>query len=191
MSDQKNVYFSAEFDSHIGTPTSAVGVVRVVGGDGQSTLIEVENGGVSSCVAQAWRDQWGVYLTVGGVDCGPVCVDQEDGTRSFIDALIRSLVVLRHMNEFETAPAKVAVDYPQLAKSVEDAATKPNESAKSPESSAHSEPYAPSESSAHSESTGDSWSVDVSRPGWESARALPDECVHVIPAQNPGTPSRS
>ncbi len=46
------------------------------------------------------RDQWGVWLTIGGHT-----VAQEDGTRSFLDALIKSLQYVRETYEWKCQDA--------------------------------------------------------------------------------------
>lgn len=48
------------------------------------------------------RDQWGVFI-----NAGPICVAQEDCTRSFIDGLIKCLQELRTINEHETINASL------------------------------------------------------------------------------------
>ncbi|MDA1229923.1 MAG: hypothetical protein O2856_04040 [Planctomycetota bacterium] len=54
--------------------------------------------GRETTLAGAIRDQWGVFVYVQGV-----CVAQEDGTRSFLDALIGALSELKRRNENTTA----------------------------------------------------------------------------------------
>lgn len=51
------------------------------------------------------RDQWGVFVGI-----GETTIQQEDGTRSFLDALIRALIVLRDRNEIDTLPATITID---------------------------------------------------------------------------------
>ena len=55
-------------------------------------------GDAEHSILQADRDQWGTWITVGDI----ITVAQEDGTRSFIDSLIKCLTALRECSEFET-----------------------------------------------------------------------------------------
>jgi nucleoside-diphosphate-sugar epimerase len=45
----------------------------------------------------ATYSKWGVYIS-----SNDFCIAQEDGTRSFIDALIKCLIKLKNENEFNT-----------------------------------------------------------------------------------------
>jgi hypothetical protein len=55
-------------------------------------------------ILQSDRDQWGVWHTVNGA-----VIAQEDGTRSFVDALIQCLTEVKRRHECETLPAKAVV----------------------------------------------------------------------------------
>lgn len=97
------VMFEALFDSCPGS----VGKVRV---EENSIGMEVKIVGTTdtTVLVSTARDQWGVFVTAGSIT-----VAQEDGTRSFLDALIRALIVLRKSCEAGTLPATVTVDgYP-------------------------------------------------------------------------------
>lgn len=84
-----------EFDSHPDT----VGAVELCL-DVDEIFVRIKSGGNSETVLSAIRDQWGVwYETAEG------SVAQEDGTRSFLDALIQALQKMRYMNEVHTEPA--------------------------------------------------------------------------------------
>lgn len=57
-----------------------------------------------------WRDQWGTYLTFELGDAtktkiGGPTIAQEDGTRSFLDALILGLTELKRLCDFHTKPS--------------------------------------------------------------------------------------
>jgi hypothetical protein len=55
-------------------------------------------------ILQSDRDQWGVWYTVNGA-----VIAQEDGTRSFLDALIQCLTEVKRRAECETKPATAVV----------------------------------------------------------------------------------
>ncbi len=46
------------------------------------------------------RDQWGTYITLKGGGT----IAQEDGTKSFIDALIAALAQLKNITDLDTTP---------------------------------------------------------------------------------------
>jgi len=52
-------------------------------------------------VIDAYRDQWGTWITF-EIDGHRTTVAQEDGTMSFIDSLIASLIKLKRITDFET-----------------------------------------------------------------------------------------
>lgn len=49
---------------------------------------------------RADRDQWGVFYNIGDHS-----IAQEDGTRSFLDGLIKCIQAFRDMHEHETTDA--------------------------------------------------------------------------------------
>ena len=53
-------------------------------------------------ILRADRDQWGVWITV-----GDLTIAQEDGTRSFIDSLIKCLTTIKEQNEFENLESTI------------------------------------------------------------------------------------
>jgi hypothetical protein len=57
-------------------------------------------GSIETVIVKADRDQWGVRFTAGTVQ-----VATEDGTKSFLDGLIKCLQELRKITEFETREA--------------------------------------------------------------------------------------
>lgn len=89
--------YAAEFDIH----PQAVGRVLLNERQG-SIVLAVTCDGTESVLIDAYRDQWGVWLSVNGI-----CVAQEDGTRSFIDGLIKALIELRRLTEYQTTEATV------------------------------------------------------------------------------------
>lgn len=95
--DESKVVYSAEFDCY----ESRACRIDIRESAGLDELVICMNGQEVTLVI-ANRDQWGVFLSVGGS-----CIAQEDGTRSFIDALIGSLQQIRVRNEIETLPATV------------------------------------------------------------------------------------
>lgn len=97
------VIFEAEFDDCPDTPCKVElvedGVKMAINLVAQAEAVEL------LCTT---RDQWGVFVGI-----GETTIQQEDGTRSFLDALIRALIVLRKCCEVGTLPATVTVDgYP-------------------------------------------------------------------------------
>jgi hypothetical protein len=72
--------------------------IVVISHDGNGNAKEVE-------LANALRDQWGVWLSVAGYGVG-----QEDGTRSFLHAFIKCLERMRSEGEFETKDATTVID---------------------------------------------------------------------------------
>ena len=96
---RSSAYYSAEFDIH---PRS-VGKVELLENDYNEDRLVVRIGEREIVVVEGDRDQWGVYLTVGGIT-----IAQEDKTRSFLDALVGGLKVMRDRNEHDTKPATVA-----------------------------------------------------------------------------------
>jgi len=111
------VEFSAEFDHYngpgivgrieirTGTPRHIQQTVVLVLGDEEVVLMTVA------------RDQWGVWYEVMNAlidnegKLSPylpsTTIAQEDGTRSFLDALIKALTQLRNCNEVDTKEAKL------------------------------------------------------------------------------------
>lgn len=92
-----DVIKSWEFDSH------GQGVMRLELQEdrGQDSIVVVNAAsGEDAVMLSSWRDQWGVFHSVTGFTAA-----QEDGTRSFIDALIKALTELRQRNEAETSEA--------------------------------------------------------------------------------------
>ncbi len=53
-------------------------------------------------LGETHRDQWGVWVQMFGGN-----VAQEDGTRSFLDAMIKALQFLKNINELDTVEATV------------------------------------------------------------------------------------
>lgn len=52
------------------------------------------------------RDQWGTYISVNVEGKGGFTIAQEDGTMSFVDALMAALTKLRNITDIETQPPK-------------------------------------------------------------------------------------
>lgn len=69
------------------------------------TGVVVEVGDKRVVLVGADRDQWGVWLTIGGGIDGGLCIASEDGTRSFLSALVQGLTELRGLVEFEMTEA--------------------------------------------------------------------------------------
>jgi hypothetical protein len=89
--------YTAEFDIH----PNIVGHVSLIERQG-TMVLEVTCDGTASEIFDAYRDQWGVWLTVNGI-----CIPQEDGTRSFLDGLIKALTEMRRLTECDTKEATV------------------------------------------------------------------------------------
>lgn len=110
---EREIVFSAEFDDFGSCDKRIKTRVEVVLDACRNVSVEiVDASGIRHELMHAFRDQWGVYLTShGAVESGPTApqVAQEDQTRSFLDAMIRALKVLRYYNEFGTKPADVVV----------------------------------------------------------------------------------
>lgn len=85
---------SAEFDN-CGTPS--IGKVSLVF-DGKTDKIVINLHGEVTTLIEASRDQWGVFYCIDNKET--IC--QEDGTRSFIDALIKCLQQMKLENECDT-----------------------------------------------------------------------------------------
>ena len=100
--------YAAEFDNH----PDIVGRVEVRQGERNDALVVVQNN-TTHVLVEVDRDQWGVFLTIGGIR-----VAQEDKTRSFIDALIGGLQKIKSQNEFDTTPATVLPTETQTDESV-------------------------------------------------------------------------
>jgi hypothetical protein len=110
---EREVVFSAEFDDFNCGPMRKPVVIDVLmeAGVGMSVGL-TDDDGVRHELFNTWRDQWGVYVSAhgstGSIPTTPQ-IAQEDQTRSFLDAMIRALKVLRYYNEFGTKPADVVV----------------------------------------------------------------------------------
>ena len=91
-----------EFDG-FGNNSSSQLAVKTEDGDVSIVLIEGNNEMtlISSC-----RDQWGCYYFL-NADEGKISMAQEDGTRSFLQSLIKSLKTMREYCEFTKKPTKV------------------------------------------------------------------------------------
>jgi hypothetical protein len=89
------------FDSYPG----AVGSCELRRNDDMRSSIVLTLGGQELVLMKSWRDQWGVFIEMGGI-----CVAQEDQTRSCIDGLIRCLQAFREHNECGTTDATVGAD---------------------------------------------------------------------------------
>ena len=92
------VIFSAEFDNHPGK----VGKVELRDDD-LCTLLSVNDGDKDLLLMEFRRDQWGTFITADGM-----CIAQEDGTRSFLDGLIKCLQEVRKQTEV-TEPATITI----------------------------------------------------------------------------------
>lgn len=110
---EREVVFSAEFDDFDYEDKCGQYSVQVLTGDyGGMSVDTVDNKGVRHRIVETVRDQWGVYVWVHGANeekRTTLSFAQEDQTRSFLDAMIRALKVLRYYNEFGTKPADVVV----------------------------------------------------------------------------------
>jgi hypothetical protein len=89
------------FDSHPGS----VGSCELRRNDDMGSSIVLTLGGQELVLMTSWRDQWGVFIEMGGI-----CVAQEDQTRSCIDGLIRCLQAFREQNECGTTDATIVAD---------------------------------------------------------------------------------
>lgn len=76
--------YCAEFDD-----LGGVGKVEVLDAD-RTDIIKITIGEHERVFATSYRDQCGVWYTIGGISTA-----QEDGTRSFIDALIGAIEKLK------------------------------------------------------------------------------------------------
>jgi hypothetical protein len=95
MEDTITHYYAAEFDD---CPNHSGKVI--LRETGLETTVSIDLNGTETVLIQADRDQWGVFLEIGGI-----CIAQEDQTRSFLDALSKVLNELRRKVEFETKEA--------------------------------------------------------------------------------------
>lgn len=86
-----------QFDSH-GQGVCRV-EIREAGYNGSIVVVDPSSQR-EAVLLSSFRDQWGVFHSVTGFTAA-----QEDGTRSFIDALIKALTELRRRNESETTDA--------------------------------------------------------------------------------------
>jgi hypothetical protein len=84
--------FTAEFDSQ----PNDTGKIEVRESPQGDTVVVVLDGAETKLIS-ANRDQWGVSYTVHFDRV--VCIAQEDGTRSFLSALIGALGELKRRNE--------------------------------------------------------------------------------------------
>lgn len=69
-------------------PDDVIAKLVIEAGDKQIEILNID------------RDQWGVWLTIGGHT-----IAQEDGTRSFLDALIKNLQYVRETYEWKCPDA--------------------------------------------------------------------------------------
>lgn len=83
-----------EFDQYPGKAGHCLVREEACGYGCDSVVVQVE--GKEHVLVGADRDQCGTWVSLGGH-----MVAQEDGTRSFLDGLIRCLQVLRERQEFE------------------------------------------------------------------------------------------
>lgn len=91
----KSACYAVEFDSH----PQHVGRVALISSENNVALVVICDG-VETVLIEATRDQWGVWLTVDGI-----CVSQEDGTRSFLDGMIKAITEMRRLTECQTVAA--------------------------------------------------------------------------------------
>lgn len=111
---EREVVFSAEFDDFNDEPNHKPGVVDVSIEPCRSMSVGLsDHDGMRHQLVSVFRDQWGAWVTIFGVNSEEKpafsVTAQEDQTRSFLDAMIRALKVLRYYNEFGTKPADVVV----------------------------------------------------------------------------------
>lgn len=63
---------------------------------------------ITNCTPQmmieSYRDQWGTYITF-NIDEKQFTVAQEDGTESFMDALMSALTKFKNLTDIQTMPA--------------------------------------------------------------------------------------
>jgi hypothetical protein len=91
----KTVSVAFEFDSYPGE-TGRVELRE----DGMCSEVVLCLGNEQASVIKSDRDQWGVWHTV-----EDTVIAQEDGTRSFVDALIQCLTILKERSECQTVAA--------------------------------------------------------------------------------------
>lgn len=94
--------FEVKFDNHGSNAAS----IEVVENEKDDLIVDlwVNIDGVDRKILTTWRDQWGVFIEVGGVS-----IAQEDGTRSFLDALSQAIQYLRTQCEFKTTAGEINV----------------------------------------------------------------------------------
>ena len=94
MTDElKQEHHVLEFDNY----PNKIGTVEVIENDNNQDEMWISDGNHRKLLLDAYRDQWGVFLSIGGIT-----IAQEDGTRSFIDAMIKGLLRIRDRNEYKT-----------------------------------------------------------------------------------------
>lgn len=81
--------YAAVFDSH---PDKIGRVFIRESTSGDELIVAID--GRETKVVETLRDQWGVFVSIHSL-----CVAQEDGTRSFVDALISAMNEIRRRNE--------------------------------------------------------------------------------------------
>lgn len=70
-------------------------------------LFVVRNGSYEYRSVCADRDQWGVFITLVDSAGENLTIGQEDGTRSFLDAMIKCLTEMRRLAEVESKDATI------------------------------------------------------------------------------------
>jgi hypothetical protein len=96
-----NPIYTVEFDNYA-IPRKVGSLQIIEDEDEPNSKLVVNTGDKAVVVLDAYRDQWGVYLTIGGIT-----IAQEDNTRSFLDGLIKCLQKIKDRNEFETKSATI------------------------------------------------------------------------------------
>ncbi len=94
------VCFVAQFDNY----PREVGRVEVVIAKNYDLQLLIGIGSHEELLLESYRDQWGVFYNILGLT-----IAQEDQTRSFLDALIKSLNYIRHHSEYCTTEASCNV----------------------------------------------------------------------------------
>lgn len=95
--ENNNVIYATEFDVN----PKAIGRVELSERQ-RSIVLAVVCDKTEIVLIDADRDQWGVWLSINGT-----CLAQEDGTRSFLDGLIKALTEMRRLTECDTKEASV------------------------------------------------------------------------------------
>jgi len=98
---EREIIFSANFNQ-----CASICTLQLILEDFNDKIIVIIRG-EEKTIVDVIRDQWGVWL---GLELMPIM--QEDETKSFLDAYIKALTILRSRNEF-TEPAFTTIEPPK------------------------------------------------------------------------------